>query len=245
MTTFINPDDKSDILGLLSLLNSSGSCGSVISGHDVAATLAHLPEHVQNYAFLLAGDLKIESAINVEYCDAEYMVATSKKGSRYTKRVDEGGVVAESESVTVISSDFYRVRNMLAAKVGAVMLKDKVTPKTANLEQYAKGIAGSVLYQRLNAKRHCSGCQGRGWQLVDMQQKKCTSCDGKGQARYTLAERLKLTGLKLARQSYQQTWQKFEEWADSELANWDNQIRGKFIELVRKDQDDVASACQT
>ena len=226
-------DDVQDILGLLVLINprcphyeaSFGGKNSGLTGLDVSASLAGLPQHVQRYAFLLGEGLKTESVYEFSY-------QTYESGRTKTKNevLDENTKLIAH---TVKSGDFYRVKNVLRRLVENELIASKVTPKTATIPQIADGLAGCALFQKVKAKGHCGTCDGKGWNLFDRAPKKCDVCDGKGQSHYSLTERAKLAGMKITAMGYSKTWERFEHWGLSELCNWENDIRDKLIALVK------------
>ncbi len=226
-------DEVQDILGLLVLINprcphydaSFGGKNSGLTGLDVSASLAGLPQHVQRYAFLLGEGLKTESVYEFNYQTHE---------SARTKTKNE--VITENSKLvgTVIKSgDFYRVKNVLRRLVENELIASKITPKTATIPQIANGLAGCALFQKVKAKGHCGTCSGEGWNIFDHIPKKCDACDGSGQSHYTIDERAKLAGMKITKKGYSKTWERFENWASSELCNWENDIRDKLLALVR------------
>lgn len=101
------------------------------------------------------------------------------------------------------------------------------------LAQIADGMAKSVMIQKVKAKRHCKPCGGKGWALAEGKPALCDVCGGDGQGRYTLAERIDITGMKITPAGYIKTWELFERWAFSELSEWENKIRKKLEGLVR------------
>lgn len=197
MNAVFNPGaEKWDVLELLALLNGKGvqyemGRGGLpkVTGLDVAGALAGLPDHIQRYAYLLAG-------------------------------------------AALRPADTKRVGNVLKTKVRDDLVKSKTTPKTATLDKIAEGIARCALVQRLKSKGECTTCRGVGKVRADTRLVKCGRCGGKGQAVYTLAERVEMVGLRMSVAAYAKTWLAFEELAMSYVYEWDEMIRGKLKPLV-------------
>ncbi len=235
-----NPDEKTDILGMLVILNprcpfyetSFGGNGSGITALDVSGSLAGLPADIQRYAFLLGEGLKLERPVATDTTTKTYETRHNEDGKPYTVAIVEECKDAkkpEPHEFHIRSGDFYRVRNSLRRIVEREMIKSKVTPKTATLPQMAQHIAEGALKQRLIAKGHCSACDGRGWRIkIGAEVGTCDKCKGDGQARYSLEEKIDLAGLDISKQNFSKTWRRFDFFAVSELHIWDERIRDRL-----------------
>lgn len=197
MNAVFNPSaEKWDVLELLALLNGKGvqyemGRGGLpkVTGLDVAGALAGLPDHIQRYAYLLAG-------------------------------------------AALRPADTRRVGNKLKGQVLSDLIESKVVPKTDTIHKIAEGIASCALVQRLKSKGECTTCHGVGKVRADTRLVECGRCSGKGQAVYTLAERVEMVGLRISAVAYAKTWLAFEERAMSYIYEWDEMIRGKLKVLV-------------
>ncbi len=197
MNAVFNPSaEKWDVLELLALLNGKGQSYEVgrgglpkVTGLDVAGALAGLPDHIQRYAYLLAG-------------------------------------------AALRPADTKRVGNKLKVQVLDDLIKSKVVPKTDTIHKVAEGIARCALVQRLQSKGECTTCHGVGKVRADTRLADCGRCGGKGQAVYTLKERVEIVGLRISAVAYAKTWVAFEERAMSYVYEWDELIRGNLKPLV-------------
>jgi len=90
-----------------------------------------------------------------------------------------------------------------------------------SVKQVASGVSHAALTQYLFNKGRCKKCTGLGSaKTISGRLIECESCAGSGMARYKLAERHRLSGLTIARQSYIQTCERFELAALDVLAAW-------------------------
>lgn len=147
--------EKFDVIDLLALLNDqppefdAGRGGTPkFTKLDVAACLAGLPEHVVKYAYLLAGNLKIERLQELVYpvCDDEF---SDDSGHVKRKRKEREKPIVLNERIVIKDADFYRVRNVVRAFINGVLRRDGKKPKACDVDVIAKGLAQCALKMRL------------------------------------------------------------------------------------------------
>lgn len=92
----------------------------------------------------------------------------------------------------------------------------------AKVKAVAKGVARAAVHQYLFNKGKCKRCDGAGITKDPLTGRghMCSSCGGSGDARYTQAERWRLSGLTIARQSYVDSCERFELQASVVLEDW-------------------------
>ena len=126
--------------------------------------------------------------------------------------------------------NFALLHNWLTSAVRLMIAGAGVEFKKQTVKQVASGVARAALVQFLFKKGTCKKCDGHGIVKNSMLQiLECVWCEGCGNASYTLAERLELSALPIARQSYAQTCERFELQALAVLENW----RGELDDHLR------------
>lgn len=139
------------------------------------------------------------------------------------------------------SGNFFRARNKLAVEIHKEMVKKKFTPTNAqgDLTNLAKGIAEIVLRGHVFVKAMCSACQGIGKiELFNSMgysdgSKFCEKCNGTGKRPYTLNEKMKLAGINATKTAYIKSYQKYELFGESIVAQWENEIRSRISRSFR------------
>ncbi|EMD2134942.1 hypothetical protein VQX02_003685, partial [Acinetobacter baumannii] len=137
--------------------------------------------------------------------------------------------------------NFFRARNKLAVEIHKEMVKKKFTPTNAqgDLTNLAKGMAEIILRGHVFVKAMCGACQGIG-KLETFNSKGfpdgarfCEKCNGTGKRPYTLNEKMKIAGIVATKTAYIKSYQKFELFGESIVAEWENEIRSRISRSFR------------
>ncbi len=139
------------------------------------------------------------------------------------------------------SGNFFRARNKLAVEIHKEMVKKKFTPTNAqgDLTNLAKGMAEIILRGHVFVKAMCGVCQGLGkietFGLNGFPNGAmfCGKCNGTGKRPYTLKEKMNIAGIDATKTAYIKSYQKFELFGESIVAEWENEIRTRISRSFR------------
>ncbi|TLT27524.1 hypothetical protein, partial [Acinetobacter baumannii] len=139
------------------------------------------------------------------------------------------------------SGNFFRARNKLAVEIHKEMVKKKFTPTNAqgDLTNLAKGMAEIILRGHVFVKAMCGVCQGLGkietFGLNGFPNgaRFCEKCNGTGKRPYTLKEKMNIAGIDATKTAYIKSYQKFELFGESIVAEWENEIRTRISRSFR------------
>jgi hypothetical protein len=108
----------------------------------------------------------------------------------------------------------------------------------AKVKAVAKGVARAALHQYLFSKGKCKKCDGTGMvkDPLSSQAHICSACEGAGDARYTQAERWRLSALPIARQSYVDSCERFELQCGVLLEDWRVVLDGYLMRYFASDR---------
>lgn len=111
---------------------------------------------------------------------------------------------------------------MLTNSIRQIIIDAGTRFDDAKVKAVAKGVVRAAVHQYLFNKGKCKRCDGSGITKDPLTGRghMCSSCGGCGDARYTQAERWRLSGLTIARQSYVDSCERFEVQASVVLEDW-------------------------
>lgn len=221
--------------------------------------VVHIPS-----VFLICHAAKLWATVLIEKVDFERIAiitpAQKQTETFYSKydfnfqterRIEDIPGKVEFVRGEIKSGDFFRARNKLAVKIHEEMVKKKFTPTNAqgDLTNLAKGIAEVVLRGHVFVKAMCGGCQGIG-KLETFNSKGfsegakfCEKCNGTGKRPYTLNEKMKIAGIVATKTAYIKSYQKFELFGESIVAEWENEIRSRISRSFRFELPDTQETC--
>lgn len=133
---------------------------------------------------------------------------------------------------------FALLHNLLTCAVRIKFQEDNFKTKQITTKEAAKGVARSALIQFLFKRGLCTKCNGKGF-IYSKEQKThvdCSRCEGKKENAYNQSERHRISGLTIKRQSYNQSYAQYEDFALNILGDWrvnlDAHLRGFFHNIA-------------
>ncbi|SUU45551.1 Uncharacterised protein [Acinetobacter baumannii] len=236
--------EKFDFIELLRLAIAQGKAeGKKISKDVVLGELALLSPAAKLWATVLVEKVDFERIAIITPAQKQTETFYSKYDFNFQteRRIEDIPGKVEFVRGEIKSGNFFRARNKLAVKIHEEMVKKKFTPTSAqgDLTNLAKGIAEVVLRGHVFVKAMCSACQGIGKiELFNSmgysdRYKFCEKCNGTGKRPYTLNEKMKLAGINATKTAYIKSYQKFELFGESIVAQWENEIRSRISRSFR------------
>ncbi|HGH3281788.1 MULTISPECIES: hypothetical protein [Acinetobacter calcoaceticus/baumannii complex] len=246
--------EKFDFIELLRLAIAQGKAeGKKISKDVVLGELALLSPAAKLWATVLIEKVDFERIAIITPAQKQTETFYSKYDFNFQteRRIEDIPGKVEFVRGEIKSGDFFRARNKLAVKIHEEMVKKKFTPTNAqgDLTNLAKGIAEVVLRGHVFVKAMCSSCQGIGKiELFNSMgypdgSKFCEKCNGTGKRPYTLNEKMKLAGISATKTAYIKSYQKFELFGESIVAEWENEIRSRISRSFRFELPDTQETC--
>ncbi|MDH0032027.1 MULTISPECIES: hypothetical protein [Acinetobacter] len=233
--------EKFDFIELLRLAIANGNGKGAVTKEVILGEIALLSTNARMWAEILLEKVDFERIAKITETKKIYETNIIN-GREVKKRIDEIPGKVEIIKGKPASADFFRVRNKLAVKLHNEMVKNKFKPANFNgdLVRTAKGMAEIVLRGHLFVKAMCGGCQGIGkYELFYNGQpdgsKFCDKCGGSGKRPYTLNEKIDIAGLTLTKTNYLKSYQKYENFGESIVAQWENEIRSRISRSFRID----------
>ncbi|HCV3155283.1 hypothetical protein ACT4VI_05045 [Acinetobacter baumannii] len=236
--------EKFDFIELLRLAIAQGKAeGKKISKDVVLGELALLSPAAKLWATVLVEKVDFERIAIITPAQKQTETFYSKYDFNFQteRRIEDIPGKVEFVRGEIKSGNFFRARNKLAVEIHQEMVKKKFTPTNAqgDLTNLAKGIAEVVLRGHVFVKAMCSACQGIGkielFNSVGYSDgsKFCEKCNGTGKRPYTLNEKMKLAGINATKTAYIKSYQKFELFGESIVAQWENEIRSRISRSFR------------
>ncbi|HFG4489078.1 hypothetical protein [Acinetobacter baumannii] len=236
--------EKFDFIELLRLAIAQGKAeGKKISKDVVLGELALLSPAAKLWATVLIEKVDFERIAIITPAQKQTETFYSKYDFNFQteRRIEDIPGKVEFVRGEIKSGNFFRARNKLAVEIHKEMVKKKFTPTNAqgDLTNLAKGIAEVVLRGHVFVKAMCSACQGIGKiELFNSMgysdgSKFCEKCNGTGKRPYTLNEKMKLAGINATKTAYIKSYQKYELFGESIVAQWENEIRSRISRSFR------------
>lgn len=231
--------EKFDFIELLRLAIAQGKAeGKKISKDVVLGELALLSPAAKLWATVLIEKVDFERIAIITPAQKQTETFYSKYDFNFQteRRIEDIPGKVEFVRGEIKSGNFFRARNKLAVKIHQEMVKKNFSPTNAqgDLTNLAKGIAEVVLRGHVFVKAMCSACQGIGKiEIFNAKgnpegSKFCEKCNGTGKRPYTLNEKMKLAGINATKTAYIKSYQKFELFGESIIAEWENEIRKRI-----------------
>ncbi|WP_098721601.1 hypothetical protein [Acinetobacter baumannii] len=246
--------EKFDFIELLRLAIAQGKAeGKKISKDVVLGELALLSPAAKLWATVLIEKVDFERIAIITPAQKQTETFYSKYDFNFQteRRIEDIPGKVEFVRGEIKSGNFFRARNKLAVEIHKEMVKKKFTPTNAqgDLTNLAKGIAEVVLRGHVFVKAMCSACQGIGKiELFNSMgysdgSKFCEKCNGTGKRPYTLNEKMKLAGINATKTAYIKSYQKYELFGESIVAQWENEIRSRISRSFRFELPDNQESC--
>ncbi|WP_368217357.1 hypothetical protein [Acinetobacter baumannii] len=236
--------EKFDFIELLRLAIAQGKAeGKKISKDVVLGELALLSPAAKLWATVLIEKVDFERIAIITPAQKQTETFYSKYDFNFQteRRIEDIPGKVEFVRGEIKSGNFFRVRNKLAVKIHEEMVKKKFTPTNAqgDLTNLAKGIAEIILRGHVFVKAMCGVCQGVGkietFGLNGFPNGAmfCGKCNGTGKRPYTLKEKMNIAGIDATKTAYIKSYQKFELFGESIVAEWENEIRTRISRSFR------------
>ncbi|ENX58771.1 MULTISPECIES: hypothetical protein [Acinetobacter] len=241
--------EKFDFLELLRLAIAQSNGKGKITKDVVLGEIALMPAQAKKWAELLIERVDFERIALVTETKKIYETNIIN-GKEVKKRIDEIPGKVEFKKGEINSADFFRVRNVLAAKIHKEMIKKNFKPNNCqgDLTNVAKGVAEVVLRGRLFTKAMCGHCQGLGkLELFNEKgfpdgSKFCDKCEGTGKRPYTLHEKITIAKLKVSKSGYSERYAPYELIAEACIENWENCIRNSLARSFHFEPEEISFA---
>ncbi|WP_436897736.1 hypothetical protein [Acinetobacter gyllenbergii] len=239
--------EKFDLLELLRLAIAQSNGKGKITKDVVLGEIALMPAQTKKWAELLLERVDFERIAVVTESKKIYETRIIN-GIERKKRIGEVPGKVEIKKGDINSADFFRVRNVLAAKIHREMIKRNFKPNNCqgDLSNVAKGIAEVVLRGRLFTKAMCGHCQGFGkLELFNEKgfpdgSKFCDKCGNTGKRPYTLHEKITIAKLKVSKSGYSERYEPYELIAEATIENWEKNIRDSLARSFHFKSDEVS-----
>lgn len=241
--------EKFDFLELLRLAIAQSNGKGKITKDVVLGEIALMPAQAKKWAELLIERVDFERIALVTETKKIYETNIIN-GIEVKKRIDEIPGKVEFKKGEINSADFFRVRNVLAAKIHKEMIKKNFKPNNCqgDLTNVAKGVAEVVLRGRLFTKAMCSHCQGLGkLELFNAKgfpdgSKFCDKCEGTGKRPYTLHEKITIAKLNVSKSGYSERYAPYELIAEAAIENWEHSIRDSLARSFHFEPSEISLA---
>lgn len=241
--------EKFDFLELLRLAIAQSNGKGKITKDVVLGEIALMPAQAKKWAELLIERVDFERIALVTETKKIYETNIIN-GVEVKKRIDEIPGRVEFKKGEINSADFFRVRNVLAAKIHKEMIKKNFKPNNCqgDLTNVAKGVAEVVLRGRLFTKAMCGHCQGLGkLELFNAKgfpdgSKFCDKCEGTGKRPYTLHEKITIAKLNVSKSGYSERYAPYELIAEAAIENWEHCIRNSLARSFHFEPSEISLA---
>ncbi|MBJ8421893.1 hypothetical protein I6M74_08265 [Acinetobacter bereziniae] len=143
-------------------------------------------------------------------------------------------------SINPTDRHFALIHNLLTSEIRLKFKEDGFKTKQITTKEAAKGVARSALIQFLFKRGMCTKCNGKGFVFskTDKKHVECSKCEGKKENAYNQSERHRISGLTVKRQSYIESYSKYEKIALDILFDWridlDAHLRGYFYNVAEE-----------
>lgn len=246
--------EKFDFIELLRLAIAQGKAeGKKISKDVVLGELALLSPPARLWATVLVEKVDFERIAIITPAQKQTETFYSKYDFNFEseRRIEDIPGKVEFVRGEIKSGNFFRARNKLAVKIHDEMVKKKFKPTNAqgDLTNLAKGIAEIILRSHVFVKAMCGACQGLGKLEIFNSKgipdgsKFCEKCNGTGKRPYTLKEKMEIAGIDATKTAYIKSYQKFELFGESIIAQWENEIRSRISRSFRFELPDNQETC--
>lgn len=246
--------EKFDFIELLRLAIAQGKAeGKKISKDVVLGELALLSPAARLWATVLVEKVDFERIAIITPAQKQTETFYSKYDFNFEseRRIEDIPGKVEFVRGEIKSGNFFRARNKLAVKIHDEMVNKKFKPTNAqgDLTNLAKGIAEIILRSHVFVKAMCGACQGIGKLEIfnskgfPESSKFCEKCNGNGKRPYTLNEKMKIAGIDATKTAYIKSYQKFELFGESIVAEWENEIRSRISRSFRFELPDNQETC--
>ncbi|MFX6548105.1 hypothetical protein ABTG59_18025 [Acinetobacter baumannii] len=236
--------EKFDFIELLRLAIAQGKAeGKKISKDVVLGELALLSPAAKLWATVLIEKVDFERIAIITPAQKQTETFYSKYDFNFQteRRIEDIPGKVEFVRGEIKSGNFFRARNKLAVKIHDEMVKKKFTPTNSqgDLTNLAKGMAEIILRGHVFVKAMCGVCQGLGkietFGLNGFPNGAmfCGKCNGTGKRPYTLKEKMNIAGIDATKTAYIKSYQKFELFGESIVAEWENEIRTRISRSFR------------
>ncbi|MFW6511823.1 MULTISPECIES: hypothetical protein [Acinetobacter calcoaceticus/baumannii complex] len=236
--------EKFDFIELLRLAIARGKAeGKKISKDVVLGELALLSPAAKLWATVLIEKVDFERIAIITPAQKQTETFYSKYDFNFQteRRIEDIPGKVEFVRGEIKSGNFFRARNKLAVEIHKEMVKKKFTPTNAqgDLTNLAKGMAEIILRGHVFVKAMCGVCQGLGkietFGLNGFPNGAmfCGKCNGTGKRPYTLKEKMNIAGIDATKTAYIKSYQKFELFGESIVAEWENEIRARISRSFR------------
>lgn len=236
--------EKFDFIELLRLAIAQGKAeGKKISKDVVLGELALLSPAAKLWATVLIEKVDFERIAIITPAQKQTETFYSKYDFNFQteRRIEDIPGKVEFVRGEIKSGNFFRARNKLAVEIHKEMVEKKFTPTNAqgDLTNLAKGMAEIILRGHVFVKAMCGVCQGLGkietFGLNGFPKGAmfCGKCNGTGKRPYTLKEKMNIAGIDATKTAYIKSYQKFELFGESIVAEWENDIRTRISRSFR------------
>ena len=143
-------------------------------------------------------------------------------------------------SINPTDRHFALLHNLLTSEIRLKFQADGFKTKQITTKEAAKGVARSALIQFLFKRGLCTKCNCKGfiYSKGDRKHIDCSKCEGKKENSYNQSERHRISGLTIKRQSYIESYSKYEKIALDVLFDWridlDAHLRGHFYKVAKE-----------
>ncbi|MDS7931864.1 hypothetical protein RMB13_20725 [Acinetobacter sp. V102_4] len=246
--------EKFDFIELLRLAIAQGKAeGKKISKDVVLGEIALMSPAARLWATVLVEKVDFERIAIITPAQKQTETFVSKYDFNFETERRIGDIPGKVEFVRgeIKSGDFFRARNKLAVKIHDEMIKKKFKPTNAqgDLTNLAKGIAEIILRSHVFVKAMCGSCQGLGKLEIFNSKgfpdgsKFCEKCSGTGKRPYTLNEKMNIAKITATKTAYIKSYQKYELYGESIVAQWENEIRGRIRRSFHFELPDNQETC--
>lgn len=243
--------EKFDLLEYLKLaIQDVNEKGKDLSKSIIVGELAFLKPAEQLWASLLIHHIDVERIVKVAPYKAQYQKIEHAPNVTFIRRLaDKPGKVKITKG-EVKSTDFFKMRNVVANQIHKQMIKDNFKPRNdrGELSGIAKGMAEVVLRNHLFVKGMCGTCDGlgkhevysngevAGYKFEVVGYKFCERCNNTGKISYTIKEKMTIAKLDVTKTSYCKYYKQYEDLGESIIAEYENAIRDHLSKALYKQE---------
>lgn len=236
--------EKFDLLEYLKLaIQDVNEKGKDLSKSIIVGELAFLKPAEQLWASLLIHHIEVERIVKVAPYKAQYQKIEHAPNVTFIRRLaDKPGKVKITKG-EVKSTDFFKMRNVVANQIHKQMIKDNFKPRNdrGELSGIAKGMAEVVLRNHLFVKGMCGACNGLGKHEIYSDgevigHKFCERCNNTGKISYTIKEKMTIAKLSISKSTYTECYAKYEALGESIIAQYENKIRNHLANALYKEE---------
>ena len=235
--------EKFDLLECLKLaIQDVNEKGKELSKSIIVGELAFLKPAEQLWASLLIQHVDFERIVKITPPQSRHLVCRSESGEIWLRRLaDKPGKVKISKG-GVKSTDFFKMRNVVANQIHKQMIKDNFKPRNdrGELSGIAQGMAEVVLRNHLFVKGMCGACSGLGKHEIYSHgevvgYKFCERCNNTGKIPYTIKEKMDIAKLTITKTSYCKYYKQYEDLGESIIAEYENRICDHLAKALYKE----------